>query len=99
MIEVSLINWMYNSSLDQFLDLFNGSIEKAERVNNPTKRVKNIEEKLTFETYRYVNRGLFEKDKVSFILMMCFKILITDQKLNGLDVSMFLKSGAALDIR
>ena len=78
MIEVSLINWMYNSSLDQFLDLFNGSIEKAERVNNPTKRVKNIEEKLTFETYRYVNRGLFEKDKVSFILMMCFKILITD---------------------
>lgn len=31
--------------------------------------------------------------------MMCFKILQTAQKINGLDVSMFLKSGAALDIR
>jgi len=39
---------MYNSSLDQFLNLFFDSIEKAEKTNNPSKRVKNIEETLTF---------------------------------------------------
>jgi len=32
MIEVALINWMYNSSLEQFLKLFNESIEKSEKA-------------------------------------------------------------------
>lgn len=39
MIEVALMNWMYNSSLEQFLNLFNDSIDNSERAQNPTKRV------------------------------------------------------------
>jgi len=74
-IEVSQVNWMYNSSLEQFLGLFMAGIEQSERAQLPSKRVENIIEKLTQIVYRYVNRGLFEKDKVTFILMMCFKIL------------------------
>lgn len=31
--------------------------------------------------------------------MMCFKILSTAEKINGNDISMFLKAGAALDIK
>lgn len=31
MIEVAQINWMYNSSLGQFLQLFNESIDNAEK--------------------------------------------------------------------
>lgn len=99
MIEVSLVNWMYNSSLEQFLKLFMESIELSEKAQLPSKRVENIIKFLTFHVYRYVNRGLFEKDKITFILMMCFKILQTAQKISGNDVSMFLKSGAALDIK
>lgn len=98
-LEVALINWMYNSSLEQFLALFNESIDLAEKAPLPSKKVENIIKFLTFHVYRYVNRGLFEKDKVSFILMMCFKILQTAQKINSNDVSILLKSGAALDIR
>jgi dynein heavy chain len=49
--------------------------------------------------YKYVNRGLFEKDKITFILMMCFKILITAGKINSNDVGLFLKAGAAEDIK
>ena len=99
MIEVSNVNWMYNSSLEQFLNLFMFSIANSEKAQLPSKRVDNIIEFLTFEVYRYVNRGLFEKDKITFILMMCFKILQTAMKITGLDVSIFLKSGAALDIK
>lgn len=49
--------------------------------------------------YKYVNRGLFEKDKITFILMVCFKIRQTDQKISGNDISLFLKAGSALDVK
>ena len=42
----------------------------------------------------YVNRGLYEDDKVTFLLLICFKKLVTDKKLMGKDVSLFLKAGA-----
>lgn len=98
-LEVALVNWMYNSSLEQFLMLFNQSIDWSEKVTLPAKRVDNIIKYLTFHVYRYVNRGLFERDKITFILMMCFKVLQTAEKINSNDVSILLKSGAALDIR
>lgn len=79
------------------MKLFNDSIDQSERNNLPAKRVENIIRYLTFYVYKYVNRGLFEKDKISFILMMCFKVKQTDKKINNADVSLFLKSGAALD--
>jgi dynein heavy chain len=54
---------------------------------------------MTKNVHRYVNRGLFEKDKITFMLMICFKILITAKKLTGTDVGMFLKAGAGEDIK
>lgn len=99
MIEVAEVNWMYNSSLDQFLGLFSDSIDLSEKAQLPSKRVDNIINFLTYYVYKYVNRGLFEKDKITFILMMCFKILQTAQKITANDVSIFLKAGAALDIK
>jgi dynein heavy chain, axonemal len=98
-IEVALINWMYNSSLEQFLRLFDYAIDNSEKETLPSKRVDIINRYLTFHVYSYVNRGLFEKDKATFVLMICFKILTTAQKLNGGDISIFLKGGAALDSR
>jgi len=76
-----------------------GSIENSTRHTLPSKRVELIIEYLTFQVYRYVNRGLFEKDKPTFKLMMCFKILVTKGTINGNDVAGMLKSGAALDLR
>jgi hypothetical protein len=37
---------------------------------------------------------LFEKDKITFLLMISFKILITAKKLSSNDVGAFLKAGA-----
>lgn len=75
------------------------SINNSEKAQLPSKRVENIIEYLTYFVYKYVNRGLFEKDKITFILMMCFKIMLTALKITGADLSIFLKSGAALDIK
>lgn len=81
MIEISQINWMYNSSLNQFLDIYNKSIDDSPKTALPQKDVDNIMTSLTYNVYRYVNRGLFEKDKITFLLMVCFKILITAKKI------------------
>ncbi|KAL4465245.1 hypothetical protein ABPG74_001959 [Tetrahymena malaccensis] len=99
MTDISLVNWMYNSSLQQFLKLFSESIDLSEKAQLPSARVKNIISFLTFHVYRYVNRGLFEIDKITFIIMMAFKILITSSKISNSDISLFLKSGDALDIK
>jgi len=41
-LEVALVNWMYNSSLEQFLKLFNEAIDMSEKAALPSKRVENI---------------------------------------------------------
>ena len=41
-LEVALVNWMYNSSLEQFLKLFIEAIDLSEKAALPSKRVENI---------------------------------------------------------
>ena len=96
-VEMSLVNWMYNTSLTQFLQKFDISIDTAAKAATPQDRVKNITGKLTYLVYRYVNRGLFEKDKLTFLLMVCLKILLVSGKLTQNDVDLLLKSGKGLD--
>jgi dynein heavy chain len=62
-------------------------------------RVKIIVTWLTRRTYRYVNRGLYEKDKTTFKLMMATRIMIKDKKLSTSDVLLFLKAGAGQEDR
>ncbi len=97
MIEIAQVNWMYNSSLEQFLSLYNYSIDNSPKTTLPAKDVENILKGLSYNVYRYVNRGLFEIDKMTFLLMVCFKIMITDKKLKPDDISLFLKGGSVLD--
>lgn len=98
-VEMTLVNWMYNTSLQQFLGLFDWSIDNAPKAQLIKDRVHNVTMWLTNKVYRYINRGLFERDKVTFKLMMSLKILIKEGKLTGADVNLFLKSGAGIDDR
>ncbi|KAL7543927.1 hypothetical protein ACHAXR_013293, partial [Thalassiosira sp. AJA248-18] len=97
-VEMSLVNVMYQTSLTQFLELFMGSMDKAEKASLASKRVSNIIETMTYMTYRYVNRGLYEKDKLTFVLLVTLKILVAAGHLKSSDVTLLLRGGAALDI-
>jgi len=90
---------MYNTSLQQFLGLFDFAIDFSPKAQLVKDRVVNITQWLTRRVYRYINRGLFEVDKVTFKLMMATKILIKDGKLTPADVGLFLKAGAGIDDR
>ena len=59
--------------------------------------MKNITNTLTYLVYRYINRGLFEKDKLTFLLMVSLKILLIGGKLTQNDVDLLLKGGRGLD--
>ncbi|CAM9612971.1 unnamed protein product, partial [Ectocarpus sp. 12 AP-2014] len=97
-VELSLVNVMYQTSLDQFLEIFMGSMDRAEKASLASKRVTNIIETMTYMCYRYINRGLYEKDKLTFVLLVTMKILITAALLKTTDLTIFLRGGAALDI-
>merc|ERR1719387_50754 len=89
--------WMYNCSLLQFLEQFDISIRNSEKCQPTSKRVDKIIQFLTYQVYRYMNRGLFERDKLMFKLMVTLKIMVIAAQLTGADVSVFLKAGSALD--
>ena len=57
----------------------------------------NIIETMTYKTYRYINHGLYQQDKLTFILLVTLKILVTAGHLKSSDVTLFLRGGAALD--
>jgi len=97
MVEVALVQWMYNSSLNQFLQQFDISINRSEKVQPTNKRVEKIVEYLTYQVYRYVNRGLFERHKRTFVLMVALKIMLVASTLTSADVDILLKGGGALD--
>lgn len=98
-VEMTLVNWMYNTSLQQFLSLFDYGIDNSTPSQIVKDRVKSIIDAMTKKVYRYINRGLFERDKVTFKLQMCLRVLIKAGALNQGDVNMFLKSGAGIDDR
>jgi len=82
-VEMSTVNWMYNVSLIQFLDLFYDGIDNSPKAQLVKDRVQNIIYAMTYKVYRYINRGLFEVDKTTFKLMMCLRILMKDNVLSG----------------
>jgi len=97
-VEMSNVNCMYQTSLTQFLTLFNASMDRAEKASLASKRVVNIIEEMTRIVYRYINRGLYEADKLTFVVLVTVKILVTAGHLRQSDLTLFLRGGAALDI-
>jgi dynein heavy chain len=97
-VEMSLVNIMYQTSLPQFLGLFMQSMDDAEKANLASKRVANVIDTMTYIAYRYINRGLYETHKLLFVLLTTLKILVTNGDLSAGDVTLFLRGGAGLDI-
>ena len=97
-VEMSAVNVMYQVSLGQFLDLFAAAMATAERAALAARRVANIVDALTYITYRYINRGLYERDKLLFVALIALKVLVTSGALRHGELALFLRGGAALDV-
>ncbi|KAK4476180.1 hypothetical protein MN116_001394, partial [Schistosoma mekongi] len=97
-VEMSLINCMYQISLRQFLALFDQSLARSEKSPVTTKRIVNVIEYMTYDVWRYVIRGLYEVDKSTFSLLLALKIDMQAGRVRHEEFQCFIKGGASLDL-
>lgn len=86
------------TSLAQFNGLYEQAIDRAERAVVPARRVANIVDTLTHQIYLYIQRGLFERHKLPFALMLSLAVLASSGQIRGEALDAFLKMGGALDV-
>uniref|UniRef100_A0A8C4UNG2 Dynein axonemal heavy chain 10 n=1 Tax=Falco tinnunculus TaxID=100819 RepID=A0A8C4UNG2_FALTI len=95
--EMALVNIMYQYSLVSFLEVFGLSLRKSMPSPVLVKRLKNIMDTLTYNTYNYGCTGLFEKHKLLFSFNMTVRIEQADGRVPQEEFEFFLKGNISLE--
>ncbi|XP_071580099.1 dynein axonemal heavy chain 2 [Temnothorax nylanderi] len=95
--DMSVIDPMYQFSLDAYNALFMLSIDKSPKKINLHERINSLNDYHTHAVYRNTCRGLFEQHKLLFSFHMCVKILDAQGKIIPGEYAFLLRGGIVLD--
>ncbi|KAL1129229.1 hypothetical protein AAG570_013758 [Ranatra chinensis] len=85
------INPMYQFSLKSFSIVFQSAMAKADPAEEVEERVGNLKESISFNTFMYTNRGLFECDKLIFMAQLAIQILGRAGEISPADLDFLLR--------
>jgi dynein heavy chain len=75
LIQLCIVDHMYQYSLESFTTFFFKAIEKAEQFEDEEPRVLALREMIRMTIYQWVSRGLFERHKPIFRTQLCFRLM------------------------
>lgn len=82
---------MYQTSLRQFLGLFDNSMTNSQKSPIQAKRIQSIIDYLTFEVFSYSLRGFYEEHKFLFTILLALKIDLKDGKIKQEEFEVLIK--------
>uniref|UniRef100_A0A8C4S853 Uncharacterized protein n=1 Tax=Erpetoichthys calabaricus TaxID=27687 RepID=A0A8C4S853_ERPCA len=91
MNDLNKINPMYQFSLKAFNVVFHKAVQQAEPSEDIKKRVDNLIDCITFSTFNYISRGLFERDKLTFTARLAFQLLLMNREINPRELDFLLR--------
>eukprot|EP00442_Polarella_glacialis_P024664 CAMPEP_0115137118 /NCGR_PEP_ID=MMETSP0227-20121206/56805_1 /TAXON_ID=89957 /ORGANISM="Polarella glacialis, Strain CCMP 1383" /LENGTH=5027 /DNA_ID=CAMNT_0002544335 /DNA_START=143 /DNA_END=15226 /DNA_ORIENTATION=+ len=88
--DICIVDPMYQFSLDWFIIMFNQSINEAEAKDSKDERFTELFRSFIQLLFIMVCRGLFEKDKLLYAVMLCFKCQEIEKELKLTEVMALL---------
>uniref|UniRef100_A0A672IQ98 Dynein axonemal heavy chain 11 n=1 Tax=Salarias fasciatus TaxID=181472 RepID=A0A672IQ98_SALFA len=91
MNDLNKINPMYQFSLKAFNVVFHKAVELAEASEDVKSRVNTLIDCVTYSTFNYISRGLFERDKLTFTAQLAFQLLLMSKEIDVRELDFLLR--------
>ncbi|KAG7466869.1 hypothetical protein MATL_G00146930 [Megalops atlanticus] len=91
MNDLNKINPMYQFSLKAFNVVFHKAVQQAEPADDARKRVNTLIDCITFSSFNYISRGLFERDKLTFTAQLAFQLLLMSKEIDVRELDFLLR--------
>uniref|UniRef100_A0A4W6EVU6 Dynein axonemal heavy chain 11 n=1 Tax=Lates calcarifer TaxID=8187 RepID=A0A4W6EVU6_LATCA len=91
MNDLNKINPMYQFSLKAFNVVFHKAVEMAEACEDVKSRVNTLIDCVTYSTFNYISRGLFERDKLTFTAQLAFQLLLMSKEIDVRELNFLLR--------